>query len=457
MKRLIFALGFFTCIAAQAQDVLSEDAFLAAIRKYHPLAKAAALNVNIAKAEVLSARAAFDPLLYLGNAGKNFEGINYYEQSQYEILIPTWYGITVNAGTEKLTGSRLNPEETSGSVSTLGISVPLLQNLVIDKRRAVLQQSKIMVNASEAERRSILNNLLHEAQYAYWEWWQQYHRYKLVDSALANAQRRFQLVKTAYRLGDRPAIDTTEALTQVQSFSAEKTETYAKLLKAQWMLSAFLWKENNETVTLTANIIPQPGTVSELMMMEQLLSESNNHPEIQEYRFKLDALKIEKKLAFQSLLPKLDVKYNQLQKSSNVFSTVNGPWFENNYRYGIGFSVPLRLSKGRADFRKAKLKIEQTSLEQLNKQILLQAKVKQYYNEWQQSIIQIGIQQQLVGNYEVLQRGEEIRFANGEGSLFFINTREQKTLEGKQKLVDVQAKSKKAQADTRWAAGININ
>lgn len=451
---LIFLFLTSKCLG---QQIFTEDEFLSVVKKFHPLAKSAALNVRIAKAELLASRAAFDPVVSSGNTGKNFEGINYYEQSTAELIIPTWYGIDVFAGTETIKGSRINPEETTGSISYIGFSIPLVQHLVLDKRRAALQQAKIMVNASDAERRTVLNNLLHDAQHTYWNWWEQHHKILLIDSSLANAERRLQMIRTVVKLGDRAAIDTIEAITQVETFAAARVEALIKLQKSQLELSSYLWKENAEAYELPSVVIPQKETTTKAMLLEELLNQSPNHPELQQYNFKLAALNIERRLKFQYLLPEVDLKYNQLQKGSNIFSPAKGNWFENNYVYTIKVSVPLRLSKGRGEYRKAKLKIEQTKLDQLNKQVAISVKTKQYYTEWQQTNIQVNIQRSLVNNFTTLQRGEETRFFNGESSLFLINTREQKALDAKHKLVETQSKNRKALADLRWAAALNID
>ena len=133
------------------------------------------------------------------------------------------------------------------------------------------------------------------------------------------------------------------------------------------------------------------------------------------------------------------------------------PWLENNYRYGVAVSVPLRLSEGRGEYRKAKLKLEQTKIEQLNKQVTLQAKLRQYYNEWKLLRDQISLQQRALYSFASLQRGEEIKFSNGESSLFLVNTRQLKTLEAQQKLLELQSKEQKAAASVLWATGIIAN
>ena len=132
----------------------------------------------------------------------------------------------------------------------------------------------------------------------------------------------------------------------------------------------------------------------------------------------------------------------------------NGAWFNNNYRFGMSVSMPLRLSEGRGEYQKAKLKIESTGLEQANKSVQLHALVKQYYTEWKQTETQLSLQIELMANTRLLQKGEEIRFNNGESSLFLINSRELKTIEAEQKIIELRAKAQKAAVGVKWSAGL---
>lgn len=428
---------------------------MAVIKKFHPVARQAGIEVQIAKAEITASRGAFDPEWSAGNNRKEWDGTTYYNQQTTELKIPTWYGIDVYAGRENITGSRLNPEETKGTVSYIGFSVPIVQNLVMDKRRAALMQAKNLHQLSEVQRRMVINDLLQDALRTYWDWWEQYHIHLLLKAALQNAEKRLAMVKSAYLLGDRPAIDTLEAFTQVQSFQISVSGVYAEFLKAHLQLSAFLWTENGRQFELPATIIPQDFKPAKPFSLDELLHTANSHPEFTQYRYKLKGLEIEKRLRFQSLLPELRLKYNQT--GYDFSKTVNAAWFDKNYRYGISFSLPLRLSEGRGEYNKAKLKIESTRLEQVNKQVQLYNKIKQYYTDWQQTIVQLNLQNNMVESVAALQKGEEIRFSNGESSLFLINSRELRTIEAQQKLIQLKSKSQKTVNNLRWAAGLFSN
>ena len=137
----------------------------------------------------------------------------------------------------------------------------------------------------------------------------------------------------------------------------------------------------------------------------------------------------------------------------DISKTWDAAFFNNNYQLGVAISLPLRLSEGRGAYRAARLKIEKTRLAQIAQQLIVENEVKQYYMEWQQTTVLYRQQQQLNLNYMALQRGEETRFDNGESSLFLINARASKTLEGQQKELALAAKLQQATVRLRWAAG----
>lgn len=446
---LLLTIGLY---AGAQQNIFTEDELVDLVMKFHPVAKQAAIDVKIAKAEILSRKGSFDPQLTIETSRKEFGGLTYYDNRTSEIIVPSWYGMDFFAGKEKITGSRINPEETQGAITYMGFSIQPLQNLLIDKRRAALLQAKNFLHLSETERRIAVNDLLQEALYSYWDWWEKFHVQQLMKSAVVNAEKRMALVKSGFQLGDRAAIDTLEAYTQVQVFQIRLSEAFQELMKANFQLSAFLWTERGEQTQLPFDVIPEDYKQERAFTLADVLSISNLHPELTQYEFKFRGLQIDKKLAFQSLLPQVKAKYNQT--GYDLAKTVNAPWFNNNYRFGLSVYMPLRLSEGRGDYKKAKLKLERAQIEQLNKQVQLSTKVKQYYTEWQQTEMQLSIQRNLLANTTALQRGEEVRFANGESSLFLINAREQKTIEAELKVIELKAKAQKAAVGVRWSAGM---
>ena len=447
-------------VANDSLKTLSEQQVFEIVKQFHPLAKQADINIEKAKADITSARGMFDPLLSAKLSNKTFGGIEYYNHFQPELKIPTWYGIEINAGLENLRGNRINPEETIGKTSYAGLTIPLAKNLLMDKRRAALRQAKIFRQMSEVEKKTILNDLMLEAMNAYWQWVKQYEVMNVLANAVTVNEKRFELVKISYRQGDRPAIDTTEALVQLQSFKLLLSESQLDFQNAGLELSVFLWNKNTDPVTLPSSVVPDSGwkktgiPETVLPVLEDILkSARNNHPDLLQYNFKLEALSVEKKLKFQELLPLVNFRYNQLGKGYDVAKTTIAPLFENNFQYGINFGIPLRLSEGRGEYRKVKLKIQEADLQRSQKLVLVENKVRSYHNELLTLRSQVFLQQQQYNNYVTLQRGEETRFFNGESSLFLVNNRENKALEALQKLVELETKYFKTLNSLYWAGG----
>lgn len=463
MNKIIFLLLILCTQALVAQDsvhTLSARQVMEIVKRYHPVALQAGILVEQAKADLVSARGQFDPVFENEAAQKTFEGTAYYSYNRPEISIPTWFGIEVKAGLEYLSGNRTDPVDTKGESSYLGISIPLAKNLLMDKRRAALQSAKIFRQASVAERRNMLNQLMLDALKSYWSWVKEYQLYQVMNEAVAINENRFRWVRSAYQLGDRAAIDTTEVLAQWQQFELLRSQAWLNFQNAGLELSVYLWTAGAQPYELPSNIIPQEP-LREISVMNQpvpvlnelLNAAVSNHPELRLYQYKLQALNIERKLKFQELLPVVNFRYNQLGRGYDVWKTATSPYFENNYRYGLSISIPLRLSQGRGEYKKARLKINYAELELEQKKRQVENKVRSYFNELLALKEQVKWQEQSWRNYLQLQRAEELRFRSGESSLFLVNARETKALEALQKLLELKAKYFVSENTVRWAAG----
>ena len=456
MKR-IFLLLFLFILAGDvvSQQTLSMKEYLQVVKTYHPLTKAAALDVEIASAGIRSARGAFDPIFQNEISRKEFGGLLYYNLQTTEIKIPTWFGLTISGGIQTLNGNRTDPTDTKGNTSFLGVSFPVAKGLLMDERRAALQTAKIYQSLSVEQQRNAVNDLMFEAAKAYWSWWQQYLAQRIIEVAARNAEQRFYLIKKACLLGDRPAIDTIEALAQWQNFRLQQNETELSVRNTLLALSVYLWTADGTPYVLPGGIEPvEEKTAAPFIDTASLAAQLPLHPYIRQYQYKKEALEVQRKAKFQSLLPAVYLKYNQLNKTQEVWKNISSPWFDNNYRYGISVALPLRLSEGRGEYRKAKLKITQTLLERDNVMASQQVKLRQYGNEYSQLRQQIALQKEVLSAYAALQHGEEVRWRNGESSLFVINTREQRKLESELKLTELRAKQGKALAAMFWTAGV---
>lgn len=453
-------LVFVTLFCIQfsfAQDSLklSHQEFLNIVKNYHPLAFRYQLQNKIANAEITKARGNFDPVIAGKLGEKNIDGTQYYKQKNIELGIPTWYGIDVTGSYSDLDGKKLDNSETKGGLYQLGITIPLAKNFLYDKRRAMLDQAKFGLKMTEAEQTVLTNELLLNAENTFWDWVKNYEIFKLQKSAVEINRKRLELTKKTYEFGERPAIDTVEASSQLQNFELQEREAYLNFVKSTQELQMFLWKDNKELHEISQLIFPSSNldghsgyTNYEFLVKNIQARQLQNHASLEYYFQKQNILESEKKLKWQSFLPKLDFTYNFFNKENYRADFL--PLFDNNFQYGLKLEIPVFQRQARADYEIAKLKISQNQQDSQLKTRELSMKIETYKNEVNNYFTQIDISSKNLNNYQRLLNAEETRFSNGESSLFLINSRENKLLEAQEKNLELKAKFLKSYNKLKW-------
>ncbi len=435
--------------------MISANEFLAVVKNYHPMALKYQLQNKIAQSEITKARGNFDPILGGKLGEKNIDGVQYYRQKNIELGIPTWYGIDLTAGYQYLDGEKLNSSETKGGIYSMGITVPLAKNLLYDKRRAALDQAKFASKMTEAEQTVLTNELLLEAENTYWEWVQSFEIYKLQNKAVEVSKKRLQLTRKTFEYGERAAIDTVEAASQLQSFELQQKEAYLNFVKNTQQLQLFLWKENREIYEISQLFYPADHLSDhtaysdfEFLLQEIKTKETTNHWSVQYYTQKHHILESERKLKWQSFLPKFDFTYNFFNKEN--YQSDYLPLFDNNFQYGLKLEIPVFQREAKASYQMAKIKIEQNKLDTEFKKRELTTKIETYKNELLNYHTQIALSQNNLMNYQQLLTAEETKYANGESSLFLINSRENKMIEAQEKFISIKAKFLKSFNKLKW-------
>lgn len=464
MLRISFTISLMIIsLSVVAQDSLwrlSKDELVGIVRKYHPVVKQAGLRLGQSEAKVIEARGNFDPSVGATLDRKTFDSDLYYSYFNPELKIPTWYGIELKAGAEEIVGNRVTTESTLGKTSYAGVNVSVLNGLLFDERRAMLRQAQAIQSMTDAERRLVVNNTLYEALAAYWIWVKEYNTYQIYKDVVAINEKRLGFVKLEYEQGNRPAIDTVEAKTQLQSYMLLESEAWLSFQNAGLELSNYLWLDGNVPAIWSDNIVPDTNslivdyTLSELPSLESLLTEAlGQHPKLDAMHFKIDVLEAERRLKFQNFLPTLDISANMLNKGYDVPDEITMPFLENNYKLGVDFYIPLFYRKAAGGYQTAKLKVQETQLERDYISQQIENKVKSYYNEVVTLQQQVGLYEDAYLNFLRMYRGELLRYEIGESNLFLINSRENKLLTAQQKLLQLKIKWHKSYAALLWAAG----
>lgn len=455
-----FILLLMMPISVFAQNTLSISNALELINQYHPIAKQANLKVDMSNAALMSTRGAFDPAFYVNNERKTFDGKNYFYYSNPELKIPTWFGVEVKAGVENNYGDRISGESTLGKSSYVGVSVPLLKDLLIDKRRSDLAQSKILVQLTKEERQLILNDLYLDGASSYWQWAYAFQKQMAFSTILKNTKDRLNFLRQSFQSGDRAAIDTVEGLLQLQNIMNLQSQAWADQIEEQSKLSNFLWNDKllpyelNETIAPDSSWLTTDLRQVQVPSLIQMIEEANQiHPKLKMLDFKTDMLQVEKQYKAQNLLPTFRVNYNFLNKGYEFSSITGQPLYNNNYKAGVQFGMPLFLRQARGDLKQAKIKIAQQAEETKQTRLEIENKIKKYYAELIALKNQEGVTNNSVENAKKLLDAEMQRFEIGESSLFLVNNREIKYIELLLKSYELKSKFYKTIVALNWAKG----
>ena len=407
----------------------------------------------------MKARGGFDPKIEVDYDQKKFKGTQYYDRLNATFKIPTWYGIELKGNFEQNDGDFLNPTETlpSDGLYSAGISMSVGQGLWINDRMATLKKAKYFRNRTKADRDLLVNQILYDASLAYFDWLKAYNEALIFKNFLENANIRFEGIKSSAYAGDIAAIDTVEAKIAMQSRALGLEQANVSLMKQSLVLSNFLWMNEGIPIELQPNVIPETAIEAEIDITLEILGKPldsftiENHPKLKSLGYKIDGLRVEKRLMANRLLPKIDMEYNFLTETPEFINS-----FETEqYKGGISFRLPLFLRKERGDLQLAKFKLQEAQYELDNAQIQVKNKILSVYRELESFESQNLLINEIVQNYSTLLTAEERKFSFGESSLFLINSRESKLIDAELKRIEVRNKYYMAKANLFKSLSVN--
>ena len=315
-----------------------------------------------------------------------------------------------------------------------------------------------MQSMLRAEREAILNKLILQVNNDYLEWSLRYEYTLLLSEAIRLGTERLQNIRYKVLLGELPAIDSTEALIELQNRTVNFLQAQNDFRNAGLVLSNHLWNPDGDPVQLDTNLIPElfgRNKISDTIPdFDDLLQTAAQHPDLLQLEAKTGQAAIERRWAAEKLRPKLNLEYNVLSSGYRPFRSVYdyNTW-SGNQKVGINFSMPLFLREERGKYGIAKLKQSRLEWETDYRRRQLTTELRTAYNELGVIRQQCEIQERQVRNTRVLLEGETNRFNEGEGSVFFINNRENALVNSRMKLAEMNVKYEKSKAKLRWIAG----
>lgn len=453
----VLALGLQ--VTAPGDSVLQAEQFAKQVINYHPRAQQANLYASYANVEWLKAKSLTQPGLSLGYDRKTFDAKNYWNVFGTELSIPTLYGVEFYGNFDQNTGQFMNTERNvpMNGLYAGGIKVPLGNGLWQNEMRYTRNRAKLFQENAPNQSKADLNDLLQEAMYAYWNWVEAYNIWQINVKAAEISENQLQVVKTSALLGDRPLIDTLESHMQWQSRLLNANEALLRFQKERAFLLNYIWEDSLKTRFENLSMIPpRLEDISQVNMVADTAIQAvlwrDDHPEIRQINISQQILSAELKYRRNQLLPKAEFKYNLLydpNQSFQALQTIGSDY----YKASIGVSFPIFMRKERASLQYTRLKMQELDWKFMDKSRQLGQKVNAFYLDYVFGLQNVQYQNVITSSYAQLLNAEEIRFRNGESSVFLINQRENMYFQSQVKQMSLEVKWRLALVNLHHARG----
>jgi outer membrane protein TolC len=220
----------------------------------------------------------------------------------------------------------------------------------------------------------MLNDLFMNAGESYVNWQNKYRVFSIYESAVELSEVRLEAVRKAFNGGDKPAIDTAEALSQLQQRQIQLSQAKIEVTQALYDLSTYLWLDSSTPVDPDKLTIKPVG---DIVLNSLSALEVGNNPKLRSYQFKLQSLQIERRLKAENLRPEFNLQLGVLNGGRNPLARFSSPYQLENNKIGVQFSFPISLSTARGELAESKIKIRETELEQSMVKLELENKQRQ--------------------------------------------------------------------------------
>jgi len=432
-------------------SILTYESFIQRVKEHHPIVYRARINAQMGELEVRGAKGGFDPVVGGDVKQKYFDDKQYYSHINGHLKVPTWFGLSAEAGYDQTDGVFLNPEARlpENGLWYAGLNLELGNGLIIDQRRAELQKARLFEQATDLERRVMMNQLVNDATNTYWKWAKAYEILQVYRQALSAAELRLEAIKSFVEFGERPGIYITEASMQYQSRLLNYKEALLDWQNMSWKLEVYLWDQGIVPLELDGGV---PFFISEGVEGSDVLFDMNNaiagHPLIELNDLKIAEQRVDLRLKREYLKPKLTLQYRALNEpvTEGFFSEYNVA----DYTWGAKVSYPLFTRRERADVKIGELKVQSQELKGAEITAKLDFQLQAARNTIENLVEQFDIIEETIQAASDLLEAEQELFNNGESSLFMINSRELKYLEVRVKQVELASKVEISKSDLNY-------
>ncbi len=458
MSRLALTAAVALLAAPAAAQPLLLPEVLESAREHHPRVEAALARVDVAEAELMGARGAFDPQLA---ARAKLRTGGYYELRRLDVELtqptPLW-GATVWAGyrygrdvNDVDYPSYYGDDTLSGGELRAGLSIPIWRNGPLDSRRAGRTIAEAGIDAAEETQRYTWLSIQQKATEAYWKWVAAGRKLAVTQQILDLAQTRVGQVDRRIEAGAVAPIEGLEARRSLLSRQRMLASARRSLEASALVLGLFHRDRRGDPSAPAPARLPEgrvEGAPPELgdpgAAFQRVVGCA---PTLMALRAKVRQLDTEVDLARARRGPQLDASVEVSRDFGPVDDqTLAGTALE----AGLTFRMPLllRSDRGALGAARAELAAARAELRLAEDQLRTALADVASANRMAQESFRLARESLAV--VTELAEAERRRFDAGTSSLLFVNLREQSLAEAA--VAEVEAAAQTWAAYANWQA-----
>ncbi|WP_166819861.1 TolC family protein [Thalassoroseus pseudoceratinae] len=444
-----------------AGQPLSLDEVLNSIVRAYPLLEAARQEQWIAYGNVISASGSFDTK---AKAGALEAPLGFYETYRHYVGFeqPLYNGMDVFAG-YRIGRGFFKPwykgrETDEGGEFKATINLPLMQDKIIDERRANLGVANIEQAAAQPMIQAELIDYLLAGSVAYWDWVAAGQGVRIARGLLDLANERKVAIQERVDEGDLAEITMTDNQRLIASRRSKLIAAQQKYQLAAVKLSLFLRTPQGEPILPSESALPKDfpavESIDPSLGHELIQTAWAQRPELASLILKQQSLDVELNQARNMALPELDW-YTSV--SQDVGDPRKDKGKENKQPLELDtqllLSVPLQRRKALGKQTSLEAKIAQVRAKEEFTRNKIATQVQMALVSLQADLALIEQSQTNLELAEELQTAEEDRFREGESTIILVNIREQATADARAGVVAARADYFRSRAELEAALG----
>jgi outer membrane protein len=453
MRSLRFWLLTFSSLSASllwaqppTSTPLALPEFLKRVEANFPKLIGAEAERQVATAKRITKEGAFNPQVSFStetlryNSASSRGKASVGNDTEVGVEMSTPYGVKLAAGRSLNSGLIKSPDSSTGSQGTyfLYLKAPLLRGAGINEKATLLQQAQIGEPIASANLALIRQSVLQEAASIYWYWVGTGRKREIAQRLLEVAEFRVKAITREIEEKQRPAIDGIEAQAEVERRRVSQIKATRDLESATFKLRKYLWESEGDQISKEEKIPEYIPTTTGKIETENLLQRAQERrPERTILSLQQQSTQWDARLAKNDLKPSVDIVFSPGRDlgSKSIGETLKA---------GISASIPLYQQEARGRLAEAEQKGRkwEQEIRLVERSIELEVKdaisaVRRADERYQAA--EAAYQQNLA-----LERGELIRFKEGDSTLFLVNQRERATAEAASTVVDIQVELEQA-------------